>query len=122
MPLRTEEWMETGSLRKLLRRQRRDIGGKTEEEEAVWLLGVVTVDRVLRARGKMMKNKANGPSDLVTEMPQNLPMEAVDEVTHGRKAVQGSVQRLGESYDWCSLKNQTPNLKNDVADSVRLHW
>ena len=38
----------------------------------------ITADRVLRARGKMMKNKANGPADcLVTEMPQCLPMETV---------------------------------------------
>ena len=36
----------------------------------------ITVDRVLRAWGKMMKNKANGPADcLVTEMLQCLPMD-----------------------------------------------
>ena len=36
-----------------------------------------------RARGKMMKNKANGPLDcLVTEMLQCLPMETVYAVTH----------------------------------------
>ena len=35
----------------------------------------ITVDRILRARGKM-KNKANGPADCcVTEMLQYLPME-----------------------------------------------
>ena len=33
----------------------------------------ITVDRVLRARGKMEKNKANGPGDcLVTEMLREL--------------------------------------------------
>ena len=43
----------------------------------------ITVDRALRAREKMMKNKANGPVDcLVTEMLQCLPMETVYEVTH----------------------------------------
>ena len=36
----------------------------------------ITVDRVLRARKKFMKIKANGPADcLVTEMLQCLPME-----------------------------------------------
>ena len=43
----------------------------------------ITIDSVLRARGKMMKSKANGPADcLVTEMLQVLPMETVYEVTH----------------------------------------
>ena len=43
----------------------------------------ITIDRVLRARGKMMKNKANGPADcLVTEMLQCLLVETVYEVTH----------------------------------------
>ena len=42
----------------------------------------ITVDRVLRARGKM-KNKANGPPDCcVTEMLQFLPTETVYEVAH----------------------------------------
>ena len=41
------------------------------------------VDRVLRARGKMMKNKANGPSDwLVTGMLHELPMQSLYEITH----------------------------------------
>ena len=36
----------------------------------------ITAERVLRARGKMMKNKANGLADcLVTEMLQCLPIE-----------------------------------------------
>ena len=42
----------------------------------------ITVDKVFRARFKMMKNKANGPTDcLVTEMLQCLPTETVHEVT-----------------------------------------
>ena len=42
----------------------------------------ITVDRVLRARGKTMKNKAYGRSDyLVTEMLQEIPMESVYEIT-----------------------------------------
>ena len=36
--------------------------------------GTSTVDKVLRARGKMLRNKANGPADcLLTEMLQRLP-------------------------------------------------
>ena len=43
----------------------------------------ITVDRVLPARRKMMKNKANGPADcLVTAMIQCLQMETVYEVAH----------------------------------------
>ena len=43
----------------------------------------IAVDRVLRARVKMMKNNANGPSDcMVTDMLQALPMESVYETTH----------------------------------------
>ena len=43
----------------------------------------ITNDMVLRARGKMIWNKANGPADcLVTETLQCLPMETVYEVTH----------------------------------------
>ena len=43
----------------------------------------ITVDRVLPARGKMLRNKANGPArSLVTEMLQCLPTEIVHEVVH----------------------------------------
>ena len=43
----------------------------------------ITADWVLRARGKMRKNKANGPADcLVTAMLQCLPMETMYEVAH----------------------------------------
>ena len=43
----------------------------------------ITVDKVLRARGKMLRNKANGSVDcLVTEMLQCLPTETVYEVAH----------------------------------------
>ena len=45
--------------------------------------GEITVDRVLRPRGKIMKHKANVPSDcMVTEMLRELPMESVYEITH----------------------------------------
>ena len=44
---------------------------------------MIDVDRVLRARRKMLWNKANGPADcLVTEMLQCLPTETVYEVAH----------------------------------------
>ena len=43
----------------------------------------ITVDKVLPALGKMLRNKANGLADcLVTEMLQCLPTETVYEVTH----------------------------------------
>ena len=43
----------------------------------------ITVDRVLPARRKMMKNKANGPANcLVTAMLQCLQMDTVYEVAH----------------------------------------
>ena len=38
----------------------------------------ITVDKVLRARGKMLRSKANGPAEcLLTEMLQCLPTETV---------------------------------------------
>ena len=50
----------------------------------------ITIDRVLRARGKMMRNKANGPAGcLVTEMLQVLPMETV----RGHARFRDTVQR-----------------------------
>ena len=59
---------------------------RSRGDSLVALLGrqtQITVDRVLRARGKMMKNKANGPADcLVTKMLQCLPTETVFEVAH----------------------------------------
>ena len=43
----------------------------------------ITVNSVLRARGKVLRNKANGPTDcLVTEMLQCLPTETVYVVAH----------------------------------------
>ena len=43
----------------------------------------ITVDKVLQARGKMLRNKANAPADcLVTEMLQFLPTETEYEVAH----------------------------------------
>ena len=43
----------------------------------------ITVDIVLCARGKMMRNKANGPAGcLVSEMLQCLPAEAIYEVAY----------------------------------------
>ena len=55
----------------------------------------ITVDRVLRARGKMMKNKANGPADcLVTEMLQCFPTERERGGVLVREAVQRGVPSL----------------------------
>ena len=50
----------------------------------------ITVDEVLRARGEMLRNKANGPADcLLTEMLQCPPMETVYEVTLGSTSGEG---------------------------------
>ena len=43
----------------------------------------ITVNRVLRARGKLLRGKSNGPADcLVVEMLSRLPTEVIYEVTH----------------------------------------
>ena len=67
----------------------------------------ITVERVLRARGKMMKNKANGPADcLETEMLQRLPMETVYEVTHWFENVSrecAGLQRRGKFFATTTL-------------------
>ena len=44
---------------------------------------MITADDVLRAPGKMIRNKDNGPADcLVTEMLRCLPTETIYEVAH----------------------------------------
>ena len=69
----------------------------------------ITVDRVLRARGKMMKNKANGPADcLVTEC---LPTETAYEVTHWfKKRFQGEcrVPKAWNSWACASQEARRP--------------
>ena len=59
---------------------------ETSGDHCVALQGrrvAITVDKVLRARGKMLRNKANGPADCrVTEMLQCLSTETVYEVAH----------------------------------------
>ena len=86
----------------------------------------ITDDRVLRDRGKMMNNMANGPVDcLVTEMLQCLPTETVLEVAYWfEKRISGEcrdpgaceILRLGFS------RNQTPRLRRDFVASVRSHF
>ena len=79
-----------------------------------------TVDRVLRARGKMKKNEANGPVDcLVAEMLQCLPTETAYEVAcwfgqtiQRRMSVEHSPPRVLQ-------ETQTPGLKTGFSDSVR---
>ena len=77
----------------------------------------ITADWVLRARGKMMKNKANGPADcLVTEMLQCSPLETVYEVTHWfEKRFRGEcpAQKLAKFCAWCFSRNLTPSLRKD---------
>ena len=43
----------------------------------------ITVNSVLRARGKVLRGESNGPADcLVVEMLSRLPTEVIYEVTH----------------------------------------
>ena len=85
----------------------------------------ITVDKVLRARGKMLPNKANGPADcLVSEMLQCLPTETVYEVAHWfDKLFRGEcrARRRGKLYASCSSKKLTPSLRIAFAGFVRSH-
>ena len=75
----------------------------------------ITIDRVLRARGKIMKNKANGPADcLVTEMLQCSPMETAYQVTHSfEKRFSGEcrAQEAWTNFTWYFSRSPTPSLK-----------
>ena len=81
----------------------------------------ITVDRVL----KMLRNKANGPTDcLVTEMLQCLPTETVYEVAHWfdtRFRGECRARRRGKFCAQRSSKNQTPSLKKAYVASVQSH-
>ena len=73
-----EETLEVQAKRILSQRRRGDHCVALQERRVM-----ITVDKVLRARGKMPRNKANGPADcLVTEMLQCLPTDTVHEVAH----------------------------------------
>ena len=82
-----------------------------------------TVDRVLRARKKMMKNNANEPADcMVIEMLQCLPMEIVFEVTSVREKVQKRMlgSRGVEKFSpWYFSRSQRPSLRKGYVDSAR---
>ena len=81
----------------------------------------MTIDRVLRARGKL-KNKANGPSDcMVTEMLQNLSMESVCEITlwFEKRFSRESTEPIGlESLTSGISKKQTPDEKKACVGSL----
>ena len=63
-----------------IRRQRRS-GDRRVAQQGRRVMN--TVDKVLRARGKMLRNKANGPADcLVTELPRCHLTETDYEVAH----------------------------------------
>ena len=89
-----------------------------------WRVGI-TIDTVLGARGKLMHNKANEPSDfLVTEMLQNLPMESVYEISHWfekRFSRESAEKKRREgSCVWNFPKSPTPDLKKAHTDSLRV--
>ena len=78
----------------------------------------ITVDKVLRARGKMLRNKANGPADcLVTEMLQCFPTETVYEVTHW---FQGEYRALKARKTLRLLFLKKPDAR--LLSGIRLFW
>ena len=70
----------------------------------------ITTDRALRARGKLMKKNANGPSDrLATEMCKTYPWSPCTRSPIGSRRgsrESAELQRLGESYVWYFSKNR----------------
>ena len=108
-----EEWDGGGEapLRTLMtkksRRRFRRRGYKNRGEEVtVRDKAEVTVDWVMRARGKNMKEKAHGPGDcLVSEILWELQMKIVYEITHWfGKRFRGEcrARQLGRFFVWCS--------------------
>ena len=92
-----------------------------------WRRVAITVDKVLRARGKMLRNKANGPADCpVTEMLRCLPTETVYEValTCSTSVSEESAvpRRRGKFYASSSSKSLTPSLRRAFVGSVRSHF
>ena len=96
-----------------IRRQRRS-GDRRVAHQGCRVM--ITVDNVLRARGKMLRNGTNGPADcLVTEMLQCLPTETIYEVAHwfdkGSK-VRVAPRRRGKFYALCSPKKPDAKLQD----------
>ena len=84
----------------------------------------ITADRVLRARGRMLRGKSNGPADcLVVEMLSRLPTEVIYEVTHWfQKRFQGDAElwRSGEFCAWCSSRSLMQDWRRGSVVSLRL--
>ena len=79
---------------------------------------MITVNKVLRARGKMLRNKANGPADcLVTEMLQCHPTRPGARwpfgSTNGLKA-SVAPRRRGKFYASCSSNKPNAKLENGL--------
>ena len=83
----------------------------------------ITVDRVIRARGKILKGKSNGFADcFVVEMLSRLPTVVVYEVTHWfQKRFMGISRPLkpGVFYVWYLSRNRMRNWKKVFAGFVR---
>ena len=81
----------------------------------------ITVDRVLRARVNIMKNKAKGPADLPRD--GDAAVLADGDSVRGdmlvQETVQGSVglQRRGKFIVLCFSRSQTPSSKKGYAFS-----
>ena len=83
----------------------------------------ITVDKFLRARGNMLRNRANRPADcLVTEMVQGLPTETVYEVAHW---FDKRIKECCAPEAWTLLRHvfleKTPDLKRAYRGSGRSH-
>ena len=85
---------------------------------------LITVNRVLRARGKMLRGKSNGPADcLVVEMLSCQHTKVIFEVTHWfQKKFQriAELQRLGAFCAWCSSRSMMQDWRRGFVVSVRL--
>ena len=72
----------------------------------------ITVDKVLPALGKMLRNKANGLADcLVTEMLQCLPTETVYVGSTSGSKENAVPLRRGSFYALCSSKRAKPQAR-----------
>ena len=79
---RNDDQEETSEIQAERIRRQRTCGDRREALQGHRV--TITVDRVLRARGKILQNKANGPADcLVTEMLPCSPTKTLYEAAHG---------------------------------------
>ena len=104
-----------------IRGQRRSVHRRVVLQERQLM---ITVDKVLRAPGKMFRNNATGPADClfdrkVATSPDGSCVRGIGSTSVSEESV--VPRRLGKYYVSCSSeKKLTPNLRFCV-DSVRSH-